>query len=388
MKITLLFSLLSCITFGQAKFEVQEISGKVLSIQPGYGFAYEVVELQVGDENWKFKIDPGFGKRVFSKIVIGEMLTLKANINLTAHENANWKSFSSKYAYHFADQALEVKLNGTWVSTASKEKTAVNSAKGIFLEQKVLDDFKYGGVRRGFIFGDRKVAFSVYSPLLNSMEGAAPGKIVSFIGYQTPVKDGYLYPIEDVRDVYSYVPLAKEVGVIQSFIYKQNYVRIGLVINQKRLSFPADYAEKIQVLANGKDVTVYFDKHAEPTTHNLLPTVHAIIQERDTILIPSFYYGDPDGKHEHKLTELIGKIVKVNRTNNGRITSLIIGNDGYVEVDPKMAQQLGSYLTKGKELKIIGEERIKKEGEIYEKNFRIITPRKVIANGKEFILNE
>lgn len=99
------------------------------------------------------------------------------------------------------------------------------------------------------------------------------------------------------------------------------------------------------------------------------------------------YYGGPDGNHDFKSVEVEGTISKVNRTEKGRIISLILDKDFYVEVDAQMEQQLGNLLKKGSNLKISGEERIKKEGEIYEKEYRIITPKRIVTESGEFILN-
>jgi hypothetical protein len=49
-----------------------------------------------------------------------------------------------------------------------------------------------------------------------------------------------------------------------------------------------------------------------------------------------------------------------------------------------MAQQLGYLFKKGKPVVIAGKERIKKMGEIYNKNYRIITPEKILIDGKTF----
>jgi hypothetical protein len=207
------------------------------------------------------------------------------------------------------------------------------------------------------------------------------------MGSSEVVNDSYWYPIDNISKIYFCNFLKRTEGKIESFISKQNYVRIGLRINEHRLSFPAKLGKEIERFANDKPVTVYYMGYVSEAS-NLLPTIHALVQGRDTLKIPYPYYGDPDGKHEFKTAEVDGKISKINRTETGRILSVIMGNDCYVEISYNMAQQLGSFISNGKQLKVIGDERIKKEGEVYEQNLRIITPRKVVADGKEFILNE
>jgi hypothetical protein len=121
---------------------------------------------------------------------------------------------------------------------------------------------------------------------------------------------------------------------------------------------------------------------------NLLPTIHALIQENDTLYFPNQYYGGPDGNHEYKAVQIEGEITKVNRNDKGRIISLLVSKDCFIEVDLQMASQLGNLLKKGTILKVSGEERVKKEGEIYEKDYRIITPKRISADQKEFIVNQ
>lgn len=392
-RLTLLFLTIYSISFSQAKFEVLEFSGKVMSLKPGWGFALEIIELQVGGEPRYFRVDPIYGKSILSKIKVGEDLSLKANVNLTLQENL--KKTQQEYAtwgYRFMDQITEIQLNHEWIQTpqtprkiyAAKE---IPQAK-IFLEQKVEGEYFIDGFRKGLIFKDGMIAFASYvSSKFNYMKSFSPGDKVSFMGYESPVKDEFVFPIQHVKKVYSFIELKKITGKIESFIIKQNFVRIGLVVNGKRLSFPAESARVLEQFSNDKEVTAYFGT-MEDTKTNLLPTIHAIIQESDTLYFTNQYYGGPDGKHEYKAVQVEGPITKVNRNDKGRIISLIVSKDCYLEIDPQMDTQLGNILKKGTTLKVSGEERIKKEGEIYEKDYRIITPKRIVAEEKEYIVNQ
>jgi hypothetical protein len=84
--------------------------------------------------------------------------------------------------------------------------------------------------------------------------------------------------------------------------------------------------------------------------------------------------------------EAKGKITKIIRTTKGNVASIIIDSKYFVEVDAMMAQQLGLQLKKGKEIIIGGKERIKIAGEIYSKDYHIITPEKINIDGKIFSL--
>jgi hypothetical protein len=391
--LTVYFLTLSSIVFSQAKFEIQEFTGTVTNIRPGWGFALEIIELKTGNEIRYFRIDPVYGKSILSKIKIGQTLTLKAKVNLTVRENyLKGNKQSTEWGFRFSEQVDEIQLQGQWVQTpmSPQKKSAAASYYSdciIVLEEKILDDFHLDGLRKGLIFKDGIIAFALYAgPRINSMEAFLPGQKVSFMGFKSSMYDEYLFPIEGIKSVSSFIHLTRLEGKIESHIYKQNFARIGMVVNGKRLSYPSEKAQTIERFANNEKVIVYYNGFEDPQT-NLLPTIHAIIQGGDTLYIPGLYYGGPDGMHDHKTVEVDGTISKINRTAKGRILSLITNNGYYVEVTVQTAEQLGGILQKGTRLKIHGEERIKKEGEIYEKDYRIITPKRIVIEGKEFILN-
>jgi hypothetical protein len=393
MKTLTLFFITVCSTaFSQAKYEVQEFTGTIKGIQPGWNFALEVIQLQVGNEVRFFRLDPVYGKSILSRIKEGQAIALKANVNLTVQESLKkLRKNNLVWMYRFMDQIVEIKIDNEWTQTPSQpqEIGAVREMPSwkVFLEQKVEGDYFLDGFRKGLIFNNGLVAFAAYNTLkFNSMASIKPGKKVSFTGYASPVKEEFLYPIQNVKRVYTYIELTKLEGQIESYVYKQNYVRIGLVVKGKRLSFPAERARDIEKLGSEK-IAIYFEG-IEDKESNLLPTIHAIVHQRDTLFFQGMYYGGPDGKHEHQDVQVEGTITKVNRTDKGRIMSLILGKDCYIEIDPQMDSQLGDLLKKGTFLKVSGEERVKKEGEIYEKEFRIITPKRIMAEQKEFIINQ
>lgn len=394
-KLCILLSLIVWVAAGQRKLELHELKGTFKEMRSGYSFAYEVLIFDIDGETRLFRIDPIYGQSVLKKLKPDMELTFKALVDDKSREALKTMKGDPVYWSSMFGESMEaIYLNGSWFSTPSGPRDQIKRGFDwvVLLEQTPLGEIREKGIekngtRKGLIFDNGLVAYSSFSqPGLFSMENIKLGKPVSFIGYESSVQPSYLYPIQPVERVISFVELKKHTGKIESFIYKQNFVRIGLKLNGERYSFPAELAKSIEKFSNDKPLTVYYNGEVDVKT-NLLPTIHAFVQGQDTLKIPSMYYGDPDGKHEHKIAAFEGKVTQVNRSDHGNILSLIVSNDCYVEVDNRMAAQLKEYLSKGKTIKVSGLERIKKEGEVYERNYRIITPQKVEVNGKEFILN-
>lgn len=386
----ILFSLVTFVAVGQRKLELRELTGTFKELKLGYYFAYEVLIIEVDSELRLFRIDPIYGQSVLKKLVPGQEITFKAMVDDKSREAMKKVKGNPVYwASMFGEGIESIYLDGTWTPTSATPRNQIKRGFDwvVLLEQTPIDQFIEDGVRKGLIFQNGLIGFASFTGIgKHTMKDVQIGKPVSFIGFESMVREEYLYPIENVNRVVSFIELEKHTGKIESFIYKQNFARIGLKLNGKRYNFPAELAKTFEKFANAKPVTLYV--HGEnDNKSNLLPTIHAIVQGADTVKIPSMYYGDPDGKHDHKATTLEGKITQINRADQGNILSLIVSNDFYIEVDQRMATQLKDYLTKGKAIKISGLERIKKDGEIYERDYRIITPQKLEINGKEFILN-
>ena len=58
-----------------------------------------------------------------------------------------------------------------------------------------------------------------------------------------------------------------------------------------------------------------------------------------------------------------------------------------MEIDPRLDAQIGTSLKKGIILKIKGKERQKKEGEVYQYKYKIISPEQIVIEGKTHLLN-
>lgn len=98
------------------------------------------------------------------------------------------------------------------------------------------------------------------------------------------------------------------------------------------------------------------------------------------------FYGGEDVEHEHKIVEVSGPITRVVRSPNHKIMSILVGDDAYVEISAVASQQLDKLLRNGVQVWVKGKERIKKEGEVYLERYRIIAPRNMTIDGKEFLL--
>jgi hypothetical protein len=119
------------------------------------------------------------------------------------------------------------------------------------------------------------------------------------------------------------------------------------------------------------------------------PELHALIQGQDTIKITEYgFWGGADIKHEHIAATANGKITQVNRLASGVIYSIIIGDETYVDIDHATQKQLGKFFKRGTPVAISGKERIKAQGEIYIKPYRIITPGEITIDNKVFQINQ
>ena len=386
MKTLILILASFSLAVGQMNLEEYKVTGTVISINSGYGFALDNVDLKVQQDTWRFVIDPIYGKSVLSKIRLGETISIKVLTNPILKPAVDRKKLVSNSTLLTLGTTCEVKVGNEWIKTPTSQNgflASTSANRFIFLDQKVLSEYHHKGLKKGLVFENGKIAFSK-DPIHDrvSMENLSRGNVVSFAGFRSPVMDGYVYPINGVKDVYSFIPLNKIEGPITSFTYKEDFARVGLVVKDKRLTFPSEYALKIESFANGEKVSAYFREGDK--RFNRKPSLYALVQNRDTIFI-SYPYIYPD-KHEYKSAEFSGKVSKKTYSDKGRLINITIDSDYFVEVDTEMAEQLGPLLKEGTQLKISGEERIKMDGEIYEKNYHIIIPKKIMIDGKEFIL--
>lgn len=391
--LTLLLGLMPSIGVAQTKFEIQEITGKITAFDPGHWFAYQYVRMIVNNEEERFSFYPHYGEMIVKNFKVGDELKVKVKVNIRARENLKKlsKDQQEKVMYFRMDLIVEIWSNDRWLPLSETKNESDNRSFKVFLEKKIkLIDAQ----KNGFFFDENKVGYvGSIRAFSDPLKKLSTGDIVSFTGYALQGRPGFVYPVPDVSEVYSFSQLSKKVGTLKSYLYKQNHVCIGAKFitdnGEMSVSFPSDNAVRIQnLLKPEKPITFY---HLEYKIEEIMnaPEVHVLIQDKDTLYIDRFnFYGGADVSHDHKQATVSGKIKEVTRSDKGRIISLVVNNDSYIEMDPRFEKQLGSLLKRGVAIEVSGEERIKKDGEIYSKDYRIITPQQITLEGKVYLLNQ
>lgn len=383
--------------FGQITYEVMEFTGKVLSIEPGFQFAYEALYLEIDGTREHFAFYPEYGQLILSKVREGDLISLKARVNRKNRDDFKKLSVEKqKKALPFHRSfIIEIKLDKDWIELTEPTKPEKsNYLTKSFLDKKVEEVYAFNNTPRALRIEGGVVTFSpwfLWPP--NSLEAIKAGDVISFSGWQSTVKSGFQYPAKNVSDLYSFHRLTKKMGSLKSYLYKQNYACIGLKFytseGEFSVSFPSDRAKEIFNFIKPEEPAVFYlyDYKIEGQLDS--PELHAVIQRDDTLYINRIgFYGSADVKHEHITTKVSGKIKEVVRSDRGRIISLLINSDVYIEMDPRFEKQIGALLKRGASIEVSGDERIKKEGEIYSKDCRIITPNQITIAGKVYLLNQ
>jgi len=394
MRAFLILMLVPIALTAQPKYEVQEFTGVVKVIGSGFGFALQQIVLDVNGELNGFLFHPAYGSWVVKNVKVGETLTLKANVNLKfAEQKKRQIEFRTKVpgVYFFHDWIVAIKTYQGWYEMPEvKEEVATKT--DVFLEKKVIGDYVQDGKRLALIFENGLVGYC--HPILstdNKLGDIKIGDQVSFGSYRRHIGQGFEFPIPGVKDVYYFNRLIGVEAKLHSYLFKQNFVRIGVKFKTTdgkmvSVSFPSDDAQRIQeFIKPGEPLKFYYSDFKIDDQPMALPELHAIVQNTDTLYIRAFgFFGGADGKHEHDPVEITGKITRINVTPKGNVSSLIIDSDYYVEIDAMMAQQLALHFQKGKQISIQGKQRIKKEGEIYQKSYHIVVPERLTIDGKTF----
>lgn len=396
MKHFLWVFLLSTFHLGaQPKFELQEFTGAVKSIEPGFRFALEKICLEVNGVKDCFIFPPDYGKFLTDRVQINDVVTVRAQVNIKARESRkNWANKLSDIPWFlFRDVVQEIKIKDEWIKLPPVKEDKQKVKAELFLHVPILMEYREDGFKKGVlipngIFLFNQVIGNYYDPLKEYKVGDR----VSFIGPQVGPNEGYVYIWPEVKSVYHMATLRNERVEIQSLLFKQNHTCIGAKFkttsgNEVSVSFPSYRAEEIKSFLKPNVVQeIFFGRDYETGKYNL-PELHAIIQGSDTLKIEELgFYGGADGKHEHKDVGVVGKITHLDRTPKGNVASIVVNSEYYMEIDAMMAQQIGYIFKKGLMISVIGKERIKIPGELYKKNYKIVVPEKVVVDGKTFSL--
>lgn len=398
---TLIFwlGLFPLLVSAQNKTEIREFTGKVVAIEPSWNFAFECIQLDTGEKKEHFLFWPNHGKYILSNVKVGDQATVRVEVNLTWQKRREELELDSKMRgfFHLVrfDRIIEIQINGQWVPLPyhTNNRGQDKPAK-VFLEQPILRVYPDADNPHVFVFANGVVGnLSFIAALDKNYQRPVAGDIVSFLGTTLvpSLTETAAFPLPDVKHVYVYTPLFKASGNLKSMLYKQNSVCIGLVMTsgskEFKFGFPSDYATRVMDFLKGDKVTdFYYLKYkvaGQPNPFEL----HGLISGTDTLKIErAMFYGGEDVEHEHKIVEVSGPITRVVRSPNHKIMSILVGDDAYVEISAVASQQLDKLLRNGVQVWVKGKERIKKEGEVYLERYRIIAPRNMTIDGKEFLL--
>lgn len=396
--LTIIFCAISICALAQLKWEPREFEGKLLSYEVGYTFAYEYMRVEIDGKVSRFHFYPQYGKFMLDEFRVGSILKFKALVrNEKLADDLAYKKLDDRYFWFFNRQTLqEIWWNGEWKKFAeSKEKAAKPSSK-VFLEETIqnfytADEFKSAAQLQN----GRIVFLGMMGRLFNPFKDYKINDKFSFVGEEIVRGEGYAYPLPFTELFYGY-EIIKSEGTLKSYLYKQNHVCIGVKFTSPKgdfaVSLPTYHGARIQKFIKPEEpLIIYHSPNRYKTTSDdpLAPELHAIIQGNDTLYIEEHgFFAGADGKHDHQWVYLEGKIKEIVRSDKGSIINFIVDNEFYIEFDARFEKQIGSLLKRGLPIKISGEERIKKSGEVYKKNYRIVSPYKIEIGDKTYLLNQ
>jgi hypothetical protein len=395
LRYTVFFIMLSHVVMAQSKeTRIEEFTGTVKSILPFIAFSYQRINMEIGKEKRFFLFNPEYGEFITRHIKNGDVITFKAKVFVWDKEDKHpWKYMIEENGL-YADHMVSIKVGNQWVDMPQMEISMRSSNSKAFFEHRVKDEYLFDGgtiyytgkQRRALIFENGVVALDYSAaPLYGDIR---KGDIVSFRGYSYPTGKGYVYPIQNVKEVYYFIWLSKAEGELKSWIYRDDFACIGMMFKTKdkelQMGFASYEAEKIkEFMGKHRNVMVYYCNYLGQLKDFPKP-IDVIIADGDT----TEYYSTRV-QYSYKKATVKGRITHVNRKDSDNsIISIIVENKFYMEIDQAIQRQLENFLTKGQALEIEGEERLKLQGEIYRKSYTFIIPRKIIIGNKTFLINQ
>jgi hypothetical protein len=399
MKITdrfliVLFLLAMSVTKGHSQVEPKEISGIIREIQPGRYFAYSLMTVESNNELIDLQFLPEHGRIIMDEFGPGDSVLLKVTLPNRTVDAATSKRMKESMLFFHIGRIVSIKIKDKWIDIASgnaQPPVPATWESKVHLNLPVVDTYEQGSQTRALVFANGLIGFYPGSlNLRNPLADVRIGERVSFIGRRFPVSEGDVYPVAGVQTVYFFQRLHRASGTIQSLLFKQNFVCIGISLSTDRgklsASFPTEFARDVEKFADGRRIDIYVtDYKIEGEPH--LPELQAIVSGRDSLLINTIgFYGGADGKHDHVPLTFQGKVTGVTKADSGKIIGVTIDDQYFVEIDGNTARQLGDALRRGKILEISGAERVKKDGEIYSKDYRIVVPYQITVDGKVFLI--
>lgn len=377
----------------KVKVELVQVEGVIEKYIPTPGIAYSIVQYSSQGESALARFPSQQGKEILQQFPVGTSvkLSVKARVPKFEFEDDPKRIW---LRYFLADSLVSLQSNQNSINChwANGELPSLFRNRKLLLEQKVKSRIEIEGIKgvlteSNIIILDNSF-FSQEKPISNLKVGS----VFHNFGTEFPLRDGEAYSVQGVKRVMSSGLLTKVEGTIHSFLYKQNGVCIGLTLQTEneliRMNFPAELGALLMDIEKRKQpITIYFDQFSVDIKTFLFPTIHAVISGTDTIKIERDYYGDPDGKHEFQIATKRGQIKNLIMDRRGKLVSIHLNNQILIEANEKIQQQLRDRLKKGKQIEVHGNERIKKEGEVYENNQSVIVPKKLIIDGIEFLVD-
>lgn len=392
IKITLVLISLSCVAAAQQRAAIQEFEGTFQGFEMGIGYVLSKIRLKVGETTECFAFPENYCQELQQALKVGQSLRVRAMVHRTGRDKP---TLHPTIDYFFPETVTDVWLDGRWKTLDHKSpatRALHRKSYAVFLDKKIEKMYWAGGYKVALRFDRDQIAyFLIPSAQRDRMKHLNEGQLVSFMGGAYHFESGMCYPHPEIRGTHSFIELLKAKGVIVSFLFKQNFACIGMRVETEAglmsLGFPSEYAEIIHSIARrNEQITIYYDALETQITPE--PTsLHAIIAGRDTVKIGTLFYGGADGEHQHIPVVASGRINQVLKSEKGRMIGLIIDKKYFVETTAAMVDQLREILSKGKWVVIEGDQRIKKKGEVYSKNYEIVVPRKITVEEKTYLVN-
>jgi hypothetical protein len=383
--------------------EQRPFEGIVVEYVPSVGIAYDVMVVKNGEKSILIRFNSMQGKEITEKFPIGKSITGISKGRLKRFDAVAPSKIKNElndfFQFFLADSLVSARSSDSEIKSnwdnAKKNKSVLSANRedtNVLFDQEVIQVIELSKTKRAFLLSDNTLL--IKNGLLSfgkKVKTIRKGDKISSMGFEINRLEGEVYPISGFEKVRSINLLEKAEGIIESFYFKQNGACIGFAVSTSvgklQLNFPVGFAKKIMEIGKQKElVKLYYDGFKGNKDKFLFPTIHGLISKSDTLQMTGFYYGDPDGKHEYTNISGSGTISKVNFSERKRIVSVIVDDKYLIEIDQRTEMQLRSLFKKGSSIAFEGDQRIKKEGEVYQFNYEIVNPKKLVLDGREFLL--
>ncbi|MEO1051510.1 MAG: hypothetical protein AAFX87_12845 [Bacteroidota bacterium] len=374
------------------------IEGTIKSYEPVRGFAIDNVLLETGDEVIELKFPSHYAQRLYNSFKPGDIVKVeywRPKAGVGKEPDAKLSKLTLNYLY--TNRVTKVWNGAQQVEIGNERPTYLNMANTrpwnpkVFIEKEIEEViFRDDEVLAVSFEGDvvSGVRWFGYKP---DEHNYSVGDKVSFYTYPYYHVEGERLIVDSKHMYYGVNKLKAASGKIKSFLYKQNFAYIGfkLQTNSRTLDlfFPSEKAEQVVEIAERNiPVLAYYSSRSYVKPDGV--SLFALIAGKDTLKMEKSFVGAPDGGHKYEDAQVEGKITAIEKAKTGLLMYLLIDNEFYIESTPKLSKQLAPNIKKGMIIGVKGQKRIKRQGEVYQKEYQIIRPKAIIINGQEFILSQ